>query len=421
MTDQLHPACSIGPGYTFCAPSPAKGFFLAVHPQRPQADDARFIQDLFRRRSLTPTPASTSFSHPAIPQGARLYRVDAFLPKIVRERTGTTVDLVGPNCYATALTASGKTGFADRYVDKAEFRYFIARDYEAVVANAPERLGDIVVYDGHGGADAGEHAAALLIGGLVFHKGGFSRSFPYEIVPITGALTAMDAAYVPPREDRFFPKPKPKPRAPQRIDRHRLRSNPTTRMTTATARDRTLFLPLMRSYEKRLQRVCSLTWSHFSDARLDLLSMENIGHLLRAFEKRLKEKDIGDDLLKLDPTIAETYLRLKSLSYQYDAMIAAYCPIKETRRTEALEALYRTHYVRFDRHFDREIAAHLKACGVHGYLHRAVRDRVVDRIKTYDPVRFAASDGAKGIPFYRILSEEIERVTGSPAQGIVVE
>lgn len=262
------------------------------------------------------------------------------------------------------------------------------------------------------GADAGEHASVNLLGGLVFQKGGFADYCAYRIVRITSAMVSIEMK----RESPFDPKPEP-------LDDKNFRIKTYRRLLPGEGpkfeRDMELsaafapLLPLIEYYAARLDAVKGFSWSDFENNRIDLLTMENFWRALRKMDEALSlRSDRMRALAGLPENIAEGYLKLQSLKWQYQAMVDRFAPDSERwspgRKEEYLKELYRAHYVHADSEtFRAEIRAHLKMRGVAEERAETIIDSVAAKIKGIDPVIFAPSDGARGIEFEKILEGEI--------------
>ncbi len=89
-------------------------------------------------------------------------------------------DFDGPNCFNTALLATGVLPIDDvRYVDWEEFEFYLQHAFH-LVNGKPER-GDLVVYAASSERD---HAAVYLGDGQVLHKKDFNSSYEYRVVGI---------------------------------------------------------------------------------------------------------------------------------------------------------------------------------------------------------------------------------------------
>jgi hypothetical protein len=399
--------CGTTQEYTFCASTGSGDAMVVVPPQAPPKDDVRRIQGWFGARGGVPEPVPNPPKDVPVPKGARAYRVTHFLPRIFAARNGTREEGVGPNCYQTALTSAGYPDVQGRYVDGAEFRYYLLRDY-ATVACSSAPYGAFVVYDTSASAyEAGDHAAFQLLGSLVFQKGSWERNYPYEVATRDGAMKAVDSHWVPRREDRFGGGSKPNPHQVYQSMCYQRRATPVPRKTSSQKTDRSWFQPLMRYYSRRLAEAAQLKWSEFPAKRIDLLTIENMWRVSRGFSDRVGNFNPLKVLLAIDDDIARDYLKLESLSWQYQAMVNTYDPIRDGTATRQLEELYRKHYVTFDQNFYEELRLYLRLLEVPEKKWPPLIDAVVKKIKSYDPVEFSQSGGGRGIPYLDILKEAI--------------
>jgi len=401
--------CSTTSDYTFCAPKKSGDFYLAVNPTQPAQKDVERIRSWFGSPYVSPQPVSAAPAGIVIPGGARIYNVTNFLPRIVTARNGTLGDFPGPNCYHATLTALGYPDVHDRYVDTDEFRYYLKRDFtQASCRDAP--FGSVIVYNPTYEPqqyDAGIHAAFHLLGALVFQKGLWETHYPYEIATIEGAMQAANSHWRPRREDRFGGDlTKPDPKLTYKFLCYQKRKNPLPRATSSTKKDRTWFLPLMQYYSRRIEEASKLMWSEFPSKRIDLLTIENMWRVKREF--RTLDYNPIDVLLSIDDAVVSAYLKLVSLSWQYQAISDTYDPIREGISKQQWEKRYREHYVTFDSNFYNELKLYLKLLEVPEKKWESIIQYVVKKIKTYDPVQFSQSNGTLGIPYFDILKEAIQ-------------
>lgn len=400
--------CSQTNQYTFCAPDDAMGdYYIAIPEDRSQQNDVSRIRSWFGTQSGTPQlinepPAGVdAFAH------SRVYRVTDLIPKIVATRNGTRDDVVGPNCYQTALTAAGYTGFQGRYVHTEEFRYYLKRDYSQVYCPKAQ-FGALIVYDTSLiSFDAGDHAAFHLLGSLIFQKGGWQNYYPYETSTVENAMQDVDSYWRPAPEDRFGG-PQTSGLNPADYDHmcYEKRTSPLERDTSSTVRDREWFLPLFQYYSDRLAEISSYTWSDFKQRRIALLTIENMWRVLRDFGERVGNFNTHEVLLTIDDNIVQEYLKLESLSWQYDVMSQTYDQI---RNRWQLEELYRQRYVVFDEDFYTELRLYLELMKVPESKWTNIIKKVEERIRSYDPVQFAATGGTAGIPYLDIVKEVVQQ------------
>jgi hypothetical protein len=101
-------------------------------------------------------------------------------------------DFHGPNCYNTALIASG-------VYSPNQVRYVSPEEFEAVLKKAftlttNEKAGDILVFDAKSSRG---HAALYLGDNLIFHKKSYATHYFYRIAPMTEAGLVEKNEWVP--------------------------------------------------------------------------------------------------------------------------------------------------------------------------------------------------------------------------------
>jgi len=247
---------------------------------------------------------------------------------------------------------------------------------------------------------------------MVFQKGCFGDHCGYRIVEAGKAMSSIEVK----SRDRFGPAPKP-----EDDNRYMFRAYvPAERdalerfgFNDALSRELQGYVVLMQHYLKRLHAVKDKRWGDFVENRIDLLGIENMWAVLRDMEAAMRaEPNPMNALLRIDPTIAEMFLELKSFRWQYQAMTDKFYPFKNTwtrkRTQEKLEALYRDHYVHPEGDIFRdEVIAHLQYRRVAESRWDEVIAAVKERVAAFDTVKFSKSNGGKGIPFSKILDEVI--------------
>lgn len=402
--------CTSNGQYSFCAPQGSGDYYMAIPQGVPPQNDQNNIRSWFDNYSATAAPVPQPPHGFAGTQGYRFYNVTPFLPPIIQSRNGTRDDVVGPNCFQAALTAAGYTGFYGRHVSPDEFRYYLKRDFVPVYCG---KIGAraLIVYDTYLSTyDAGDHAAYHILGGLVFQKGGWENYYPYENTTIDGAMNAVGSHWRPAPEDRFGNPTWPGANLKWQHLCYKSRLQPLERTTSSTPRDRNWFLPLIQYYIKRLEKISNLTWSNFKQNRIDLLTIENMWRLQAEFNDRVGNVNPSETLLSIDDDIIEPYLKLDSLSWQYQAMVDTYYPIKTPWHREDL---YREHYVNFNDDFYEELKLYLELLNAPKTKWDEIIADVVAEIKTYDPVQLANTNGR--IPYFSILEKAI---TAHPATSV---
>lgn len=401
--------CGPGPNdqYQFCAPQGKNGDFYIAIPQRaPEQNDIQRIQSWFSNTTEAPTPVAEVPAGLNFPARSRVYNVTNFIPSFVHRRNGTRDDVVGPNCYQTALVSAGYARFDGYYVGTDEFRYYLKRDFEPVhCGRAP--VGSIVVYEKKGYQipyDAGDHAAVIILGGFIFQKGGYQNYYPYEVATIDGAMQLVLDHWRPSPDDRWSIPSDPGSGSDYDHVCYQRRMTPLERTTSSTKRDRNWFLPIFRYYRRRLEEIKGKTGSDFKDNLIDIMTIENAWKILGDFGDRVGSLNPMDELLKIDADIVEEYLRFKSLLEEYDEKMMTYVPIKTPwQRID----LYRDYYVRLDEGFKEELNLYLELMNVETTLRPAVIEQFEQRIRSYDPKEFGQPGIKRGIPYFDELKGAI--------------
>lgn len=261
--------------------------------------------------------------------------------------------------------------------------------------------------------DPGVHGAVTLFGGTVYQKGCFGDHCGYKIVEVGKGMSSIDLKY-----ERFRPPPEkenddnftphfyvPVDRNPREVFGFNLE------LSTRLAR----FMPAVRHYLKRFRAVKDLTYGDFRNARIDLLSTENMWGVLRMMDAEFSaEMNTMDALLRIDSAIAEAYLELNSLKEQYQVMVDKFWPFKDTwsreRTHERLEELYGERYANPDSEdFRDEMKAHLEMRGIPESKWGFMIDAIATEVRSYDPIQFCPHKGGGRLKFYDIL----DRVAGS--------
>lgn len=122
-----------------------------------------------------------------------LYVISSYFPNFISQDFNTNANFSGPNCYDTALLASGGLDAAQtRYVSLDEFERILSAKYDKVTGEA--LFGDIVVFDA---GNSREHAAFYLGHDLIFQKKGFRKGYGYRIKPIDQAYDAELSEWAP--------------------------------------------------------------------------------------------------------------------------------------------------------------------------------------------------------------------------------
>jgi len=260
------------------------------------------------------------------------------------------------------------------------------------------------------GINPGVHGALNLIAGTVFQKGCYGEFCGYKIVPAARAMSSIEM-----KRGRFEPPPELEKDAHFRAVYYL--PNPVSNhdrfgYNEALAKEFARYVPLIEHYSKRFRSVKDLAWGNFTDRRIDLLAIENIWRLEAKIRAVMSaEPNPMNALLKVDKETAEKYLEMRSLAWQYQAMVEKFADIGETwsdsRKKEFLEELYRKNYVTLGSpELLEEIGLYLDFMGVPAERRKGISERAVAAIGKYDPVLFASSNGSRGVPFMEILRSE---------------
>jgi hypothetical protein len=135
------------------------------------ADKEIFVPKLESTQALTSHPRFTGF---------------------IQQMFNRPGDFHGPNCYNTALIASGYFSVKNkRYVSPEEFEGILKADFNQV--SAPEYK-DLIVFDAKSSRG---HAAFYLGDNLIFHKKSFGTQYHYRIVEVDNAGVVEENEWVP--------------------------------------------------------------------------------------------------------------------------------------------------------------------------------------------------------------------------------
>jgi hypothetical protein len=128
--------------------------------------------------------------------GAPLYDMADFLPPLASRMFNKSAGFSGPNCYHTALVASGLlNGSRPRHVAKQEFDTYLSAYFDKV---PQPQAGDIIVYDASRSRD---HVAFYLFDDLIYHKKGYKRGYRYRVTEMHRAFEAEAFEWHP--QDEF--------------------------------------------------------------------------------------------------------------------------------------------------------------------------------------------------------------------------
>ncbi|MCK4856360.1 MAG: hypothetical protein KAT58_00165, partial [candidate division Zixibacteria bacterium] len=328
------------------------------------------------------------------------------------EWVGTILDIVpdisDENLKAvTAITPFASTAEAEMLEPRAELEALEAEEVEAPVM-LPEFVTQI---------KPGVHAALVLLGGLVFQRGGWDEDHVNMIVPAAQAMSAIEAII----RDKFYPPEKANDedfasKAIRKLSPEELALREDERVIDEElSAEIAAYAPLIEHYTGRLLAVSCFQWSEFANNRVDLLTMENIWSILSDIEKKLGKQ--GDGMIRvlqsIDENVAKAYLKLRSLRWQYQAMVNRYdspgradSSAKKKRRQKKL---YQEYYIHpGSKAFRNEIKAHLVVRAVAPKKRAGIIKLVIAQLKKVDPVRLVKGYGADQINFFEILNQAIE-------------
>lgn len=261
------------------------------------------------------------------------------------------------------------------------------------------------------GIDHGEHGAIMLLGGMAFQKGCYGTFCSYKIVPAARAMSSIEV-----ERPRWGQPPRP-----EKDENFSIRCYVRTERDYAKAfgfnmklsHEMERYLPIMDYYIARLRAVKDRSWGDFKASRIDLLTVENMWTLLNEMEGAMRaEPNPLNALLRIEARVAEKYLELLSLKWQYQAMVEKFAAFSDrwddNRIREELKRLYREHYVHPDSpEFEAEVRVQLEARGVDSARWPSIIQAVISKVKEYDSESFAQYDGSKGIPFREIIDAAI--------------
>lgn len=446
----------------------ANSFYAVVHGDQNIAEAISEIKRRFKNITGAIVPSSPK-GDINIPTGAKAFDVTDLVPKFIRDNIFRTENYAGPNCYATALTAAGIITGAARYVDDLEFSYYLTRDFRP--ASMPETLimGAVVTFSSSafnfylsgkkprspieakefchqkeglfcyrtkgshfsdrpssrlrfGGSDgsssisplyrSGEHAAFTLPSGFVFHKLTWRRDHRYEVLPLQNATKSLDYA-VWEKADRLE-------RSPYVVYQTYSKTFYVKKDATfvpqariqVPAPEKKYLMTMFNFYSELIERASSFRGEDdFNAHRLNLLTMENIWAFCETFEKK-HIRSVPSYLLNLETDVAEAYLKLRSLSWQYEAIKETYTPKSRGNINEDIERrkeLYRNSYLYDLQTFKAEAFAHMAARGVPAEARERSYANIMEKIKERMPTVVDAASMGVSVDFYTILNETLKQ------------
>lgn len=402
--------CSSSEDYSFCWPNQKGDFYVFAAP----SIDAKKIQALFGNSKNAPTPIAKSFADIIVPKDQTAYNVNSLLPKSVAENIGRKLNRPGPNCHYNSLAAAGINFAVMRNVSDQEFDYYLKRNYELTSCNTPNLFGLLILYDITASSfTAGYHSAFGLPAGTASSKGAPDMDYIFEIAPVDKVMEVADSHWKGDKDDRLAQRKSPWAGKEFKKLCYSKTKTPAIYENQTQGRDLNWFLPLFTYYIARLRKESVLTGEKFREGRVDVLTENNIADLVSSFRCRLGVNDPTQVLLSMDEKVAMSYLEFLSLYDQRDAMIEAFnrIPYEDPRgKQRAFEKLYKEHGVNFNAAFYDELNLYLKVLEVPEEKKKTITDLVVAKIKTYDPMELAKSEGTKRIPYMQIVDEAIKSV-----------
>lgn len=328
------------------------------------------------------------------------------VPDFVKEMTGKTTGMDGPNCFGAAI------GLFGSYVDTDEVKYYVDRDW-VQISREQLKPGDMIVFKDY------DHAAIYLgddgTGPKVFHKPNWSSRSEYRIDRLDEAWWQVEKAgfwYTTNKWDRFG-QPEPAKDACQNVpmkfySRGQAAPVPST-YDVASALISTQ-LPIMQYYILRAADIIGLesfVRPHFSFVR-------SISSALTKFRNNFFPPAARDSLATLLPfgnELAEAYLRLSSLNVQIDALIDQWDPITERNARWKKTEVYRDGFISFDKALTGQIVLHLMALGVTADKLPAAVQETEKAIRSLYEFKVGLTQSGwsvDGIPFP--IVDEIEKV-----------
>ncbi len=285
-------------------------FYVGVDERVDRSKDSSFINKMVGVGPYDPFPVGMfPYSHGMM----RLYEISELLPSIVRDKYDKYDECVGPNCMQAALTADGYRRFKGRYVHLKEFNYYLRRDYEEVPADETLISGGLVTYASNL-SERVVHAAYPIFGAYVFHKGGLSNVYPYEVVPQKWAADIHSGS----RGDN---KSYQKETSNYSTKTYRKKKKVLSDYVASTKRDRVYFQPLFEYYIEKLREISEVAFIN-TYIRINPFTMKNIRNLLDEFRE---DHDLDAvDILSINDIVAEEYLELESFYYNYVGQITLY-------------------------------------------------------------------------------------------------
>lgn len=204
LADQPAPTkslCAAHDDFQICIPHVGQGerlFALVEHgDQGALAKLSQHLAEGLGQAASVPTAIAENFTK-AEEEARTLYPardvidISASFPEAVRQNFNRLKNFSGPNCYATALMASGLLREDELlYVGLDELQLYFEHYFTEV--DQP-RFGDVVLYDVKGAKD---HAAFYLLDDLVFHKKGYRKGYAFRIAPLTRVFAAEPFEWKP--------------------------------------------------------------------------------------------------------------------------------------------------------------------------------------------------------------------------------
>ena len=298
---------------------------------------------LLLTRASDKEKAAAALMAQAAESGQKVFAIGSYFPAFVEASFNSASNFSGPNCYNTALIASGgMSPETRRIVTLDEFTTIVAEKYE-LVSEGAARFGDIVLYDAK---FSKEHAALFLSRGLIFQKKGFKKGFGYRIKAIDAAYESEENEWAPsPLDDERYDNSPAVIHAPRAF--YRLKAVEGSRSPSSLDGQEAKLVQLINFIEKNVVSEAQ-TWKLHS----------SLGVMMEGVVAELKKALLS---LKTSPTYEArlAYGRLLSLNDQIymsidEALFSS--PYARTREKTLFEANCYNEQAPFLRLFAAELA-----------------------------------------------------------------
>ncbi len=394
-----------------------------------------------------------------------LFDVTGLLPPIVPDSNMEVERYPGPNCFYAVLKASGVLeGDKPRYIDELELRYYLTRHFRPAGPSDTVNFGVIVMFmdapmmslvrsseppigsirycsgstekrclpregvhssrfdppkgfffkkPNDAGSlpvsalyEGGTHAAITLPGGFVFQKLSWGWNDRYESVPAEDAMINVEnQAYDRLRWDERPAKVEHLRYTPVFYKRGEKISYPQNKALEIDAAVKGRFMMLFDFYSDVIEKCEDIKPVDFPEKRLNLITVENVWAVLKEFEDEAI-KAAPSNLLFMDEDIAKAYLKLRSLSWQYEAFKETYAKSRARTYQEAneeLKAIYRRHYLGDPDLLWRETVLHFVAGGVTEDRAKALATEAMKKIA--EEARPVIDSASGRVDFRKIIND----------------